>query len=77
MKLFKLACLSIVLILLSSCAKGKVCECTTSYSDGTPDTYITHNIDYSNIQDCNIHESVTDENGVTVTTTCVAVDKKI
>lgn len=76
MELFKFILLSFILVFLLSCAKGKICECTTSYSDGRPEVFVTHNIDYSNIQDCNIHESVIDENGITITTNCVAVDKK-
>ncbi|MEN8927635.1 MAG: hypothetical protein ABF242_02815 [Flavobacteriales bacterium] len=76
MKAFKLLAGFILCIALSNCAKGKLCECTTTYSDGTPETIVINNVDYSNIQGCDIYESVTDENGVTITTECITVDKK-
>jgi hypothetical protein len=74
MKLFKLLIVPSLLISLASCDKGKVCECTSTFSDGSADVINTYEtLDKTNNPDCSPYEVTVDNSGVTSTTTCEAV----
>ena len=78
MNLFKLKFTTALLacIALASCDKGKVCECTSEYSNGDPSVIEIHRpLDKTSNPDCSGYVGTTTENGVTTTTTCEAVDE--
>lgn len=78
MNLFKLklAIALFVFIGITSCDKGRVCECTTTYSNGDPSVVETHApLDNTSNPDCSSYTTTTTNNGVTATTTCEVVDQ--
>ena len=64
-----------MLVGFSSCQKSRVCQYTSTYSDGLPNTLETHpTLDNTFDPDCLGFVGTSEDGGVTTTTTCVVVD---
>ena len=74
MKSYRLVFVSALLIGFASCDKGKGCECTSSFSDGSADVVnVYETLDKTNTPDCRPYEGTLNQSRVISTITCESI----